>query len=323
MSDLVELMIEFLETYFGRIDRTNLIPYIMAKQGPYYFKSGLNPTNEGREIIESLVTDYFNYLRECQMSLDVLDWDEEGTEECIFYKPFLAEENLYFESGRAYDPIDNTRFLKRGYEQRFFCVDVPLSRIQSIHLFQKVTTGYETTNRIHIPLFERRNRVHIADHKRGFTIKNRFDFSSFYDNTNVDNCFSIVSSRKPFERLFGYIERYKEAFESVSRFEYIDFSFLGEGSEDLWRKCHSLLRFPDLDRCIEAFTAELRSGEQTLSKQALEMYDIEYVMTREGIPVVKPLNLRQSKHVIRILTDGIAETYYCKTHIIAKSYARI
>lgn len=48
MSDLIDLMIEFLETYFGREDRTNLIPYIMAKQGPYYFKSSsirLGPRN--------------------------------------------------------------------------------------------------------------------------------------------------------------------------------------------------------------------------------------------------------------------------------------
>lgn len=323
MSEFVEAMIEKIESFNQRYDRVNKIPYVMAKHGRYYYRSGINPTDDGRAIIEGLSDSYLDDLRECHDNVDVIDWDEEGTEDCIFYKPFLAEENLFFENERTYDRVNFSRFLKKGYKYRFFCIEIPLSRTESIHLFQKVTTGYDTTNKIHIPLFERRNRIHISDHTTGFTIQEKFDFATFFERTNVNNCYTIVKRRKPFEQLFGYIERYQEAFESVSKFPYINFTLLGNGSEDLWRKCHSLLHFPDLNHCIAEFTKELRSGEQTLSKRALDSKQISYIINREGIPVVTPQNLRQSKHVIRILKDGIAETHYCKNYIIAKSYARI
>lgn len=324
MSELVENTINKLTEYFGNNQRINLMPYMMAKNGDFYLKRDLNLTTDSTPNIEEMVHAYHSRLAECLTDPEFYSWNEEGTAGCLFYKPFLAEENQCLLNLNAHNQLDRNRFLRStSYDQRFFCIKISLSRTESIHLYQKIRSSKETKKWYHIPIFADRNRMQIADHTSGFTIYSDFDFSCFFDNTQVANSYSIVHNRKFFERFFGYLQRYKDAFDLVQeRFEYIDFSYLPHETEDLHRQCYSLLRFPDLQRCLTELTRELQSRDQTLSKTVLDEKGIPYAPDIHGNPILKPQNPSQAKFVIRMLSDKLALTHYCRTNIMAKSYDR-
>jgi hypothetical protein len=166
-----------------------------------------------------------------------------------------------------------------------------------------------TKFKAYFPIFENIKKIQMIDYTKGFMISHDFDFLSFTDKTNPKQCFSIIKFRKSFEKLYEYVELYKRAYEEVSSLDCIDLKILGQGSEDCWRKCALLLKFPNLKHCMSALNEELLNDKQTISKDILNEKKITYKI-RNGRPVIIPKNARQLKVVIKMLNDKIVRTQY-------------
>lgn len=309
LSEQINQLLISAQRYFTAPLHTNPLPYLVAKRRDNFYILNLAHEPEGNRILEDLAQHYFDDLEEKTIEFGVYNWDSDHPENSILYKRFMAVENNFYENMSSYEECDRESFLKKRYPLRFFSLELPLNTTQSIHLHQYVSVSYNTTWKLHWPLFEDAERIKIIDYTTGFTIEPGFDFLSYIDRTDSAQCFSVIHSRKWFEKLHGYIERYIEAYRQVSSLECIDLSVLGDGSEDTWRKCASLLRYPNLNQCITALNSELLTDEQTISKDVLIGKSINYEI-RDGIPVIIPENVNQLKAVIKMLNDKIVQTQY-------------
>lgn len=313
LSEQVNQLLKSTQSYFTDSSHTNPLPYLIAKHSHNVYNLNLAHDPEGDKILEDLAQHYFGDLKKDSAEFGVFDWESDHPEHCILYKRFMADENKFSQNMSSYEECDRKRFLKKQYPLRFFSLELPLNATQSIHLHQYVSGSYQTTwkRKLYWNLFEDVERIKIIDYENGFTIDQDFDFLSFFDRTDSSQCFSVIHSRKWFEKLHGYIERYKKAYREISGLECIDLSVLGDGSEDTWRKCYSLLQYPNLNRCISALNSELLTDEQTISKDVLTDKSIKYEI-RAGIPVAIPENVNQLKVIIKMLNDKIVRTQYLK-----------
>ena len=302
LSERVNQLLLATQRYFSDSLHTNPLPYLVAKRSQNLYHLNLAQEPEGNRILERLAQQYFVDLTVDLAEFGVYDWESDHPEHCILSKRFMADENEFYQNMSAYEECDRERFLRKRYPLRFFSLELPLNTTQSIHLHQYVSGGYQTT-------WKDVERIKIIDSSTGFTIEQGFDFLSFFDRTDSSQCFSVINTRKWFEKLHGYIERYEEAYREVSTLDCIDLSILGIGTEDTWRKCDSLLKYPDLNRCMSALNVELLTGEQTISKDVLADKGIRYEI-RAGIPVVIPETVNQLKVVIKMLNDKIVRTQY-------------
>ena len=297
------------EGYFNDPFHINPLPYLIARRDQKYYQLTLAQDLEGNRILERLVQEYLVDLTVDSAAFGVYDWDTENPEQCILFKRFMDAENDFYNKLSEYEECDRERFLRKRYPLRFFSLELPLDTTQSIHLHQYISNNYQTSWKLHWNLFEDLERIKIINNSTGFTIDKSFDFLSFVDKTDSSQCFSVIYTRKWFEKLHDYVKRYEEAYRVVSNLDCVDFSVLGTGTEDAWRKCFSLLKYPDLNRCVSALNSELLSGEQTISKDVLAEKGIQFEM-RAGVPVVIPETVNQLKVVIKMLSDKIVLTQY-------------
>jgi hypothetical protein len=300
-----------VEQYFENRLHKNPLTYLIARNGQKFYSKVTAPDADGNILLESYVKNYFGSLKSSISEYGLYDWDSDNPENGILTKSFGSTEESFYKEMRIYDEIDNDRFLKKQYPLRYFNLEIHLNDTQSIHLHQQISTGYQTSfSRVFVKLsFENMEKIKVIDFTNGFTVGHDFDFISFVDKENLHECFSIIQSRKSFEKLLGFIEKYKEAYEEVSKLDCIDLSVLGAGTEDCWRKCSSLLKYPNRSQCMSALNAELSTAEQTISKKFLDEKGIKYKI-QNGLPILIPENAKQLKIVIKILSDKIVNTHF-------------
>ncbi len=315
MSERVNQLFRIFQDFFERSRaQRNILPYLLAKHIEEFYRFSPRNTDEGYEVFSDLVRQHAIELNMRAAEFGVYDFDDESPENCLLTKSFGEGELTFFEDLRNIERFDLNKFLKKGYFLEFFCLGIPLNQTQSIHLFQYVPGGYRAHPAppgFFMSFFEDRYILHISDYSTGFNLRKDFNFCSFYDESDSSQCFSIINARtrKWYEKLFGYNQPYRDSYDEVSSIGIIDFSLIGSGTEDMWRKCHALLRSPYIDRCLEKLEEELLSDEYNTSKEYLDGKGIKY-STESGILQIIPIDLYQAKIIIKILEDKLVTTQY-------------
>jgi hypothetical protein len=308
LSGRIESIIEMLHSLYEDENRPILLPYLLAKRSDRFYK--LDVPQSGRtenDILHGLVQQYTSKLVYCLDSHDVLEWDEEETDQYTFIKSFLANEHDFFSGLNSFTQVDKESYIKKRYPLRFFNIKIPLNRFQSIHIFQQIKAGYKAEVKIKMGLYEDRTPLRLIDNRDEFEIKSDFQFMCFVDIGSPNVSFSIIHRRKGYENLFDYFSRYREAYETIDSLPYINVGLLGDATRDTWRKCYSLLTFNRYQECLTIFSAELRN-EESFSLDALRAKNIN-VRFDNGNPVITPINPKQLKDVCRILKDGLVRTH--------------
>jgi len=317
MSERVNQLFESLQEILTRPQRQrNFMPYLLAKKDEEFYRLSLTPSDGGIEIFYDLASEYAIGLNVHAAEYGVYNFYDESPETCLLHKSFTDDEQIFFEAFPSFRLCDRRSFVLMQYDLSFLCVELPLNRTQSIHLYQYVPGSYRARDapaitRRFMQLFEDRYLIQVSDYSEGFNIRKDFDFCSFYDSTDPSLCFSIIKARtrKWFEKMYGYIQQYRVSFDEVSRIDVLDFQLIGLGTEDTWRKCHSLLRSPLFEISLERFKEELLSDEDNTSKEFLDGKGIPY-STDNGILRVKPLTFYQAKIIIKMLEDNLVTTQY-------------
>lgn len=308
LDQLLGLAQEYLD-----IPANQPLYYLVAKDGKtIYSNDEIAPKTDGNVLLVVYVKNYIKSLKNDAENIGVFNWDSESPDNAVFIKSFGDAEHEFFTKLSDYDKIDRNDFLKRQYENRYFNLELRLNDNQSIHLHQHISTSFQTKWKLHIKLFEDIEKIEVIDYTKGFTIGQNYDFVSYIDKENPQNCFSIVHSLKWFEKLYDLIEEYKKAYEKVSELSYLDLKSLDGGTEDCWRKCSVLLKFSKLNECYDALNAELTSDEQKLSKDILKEKGITYRIGDDGKAILTPETPRQLKAALKILSDSIVDTHLLK-----------
>lgn len=300
------------QEFFDYEYRINPLTYLIAKKdGKFYSKVDISPDNSGKEVLESYAKNYLDRLRDDIEEDDLHNWDDDYPENSILFKNFDDIQGDFYRERHNFRLIDNDDFLKKQYQLRFFNIELPIDDTQSIHLHQYISSSYQSSLENAIVKLGKENedteRIKIIDFTNSFTLNYDFDFVSFHDQDNINNCFTLISKLKPFEKLHSYVGRYKEAYNEVANFECVDLSNLAD-TEDCWRKCASLLKYEDRMSCMEDLKADLLSTEPTLPKDFLKEKGIKWGIVN-GTPILTPENPRQLKIIIKILSDKLAQTY--------------
>lgn len=308
----VDKIFNVAEKYFENSNHKNPLIYLIAKDDEtFYSYHKIAPKSDGNALLERYVKDFFGNLKNTINESDLYDWNFESPENCILFKDFELQEINFFKGMPIFKKIDKSDFLTKQYQLRFFNIELYLNDTQSIHLHQYLSADYQTSWKLHLNFFEDMQKIEVTDNTNGFTINQDFDFISYVDKTNNQESFSIIQNRKWFEKLYGFIDQYKDAYNKVSTLQCLDLSVLGNGTEDCWRKCSSLIKYSHLKECMSALNAELSTNKQTISKDILIEKGIKYRMSN-GQPILIPENARQLKAVIKILSDRIVDTHFLK-----------
>ncbi len=299
------------EEFFEYRYHPNPSTYLIAKNDEnFYSKIDISPDNDGKILLENYTKNYLYFLQTRIKEDDVYDWDEDYPESGILIKSFDSLERDFYRDKNSFEEIDNDDFLQQQYQLRYFNLELPLNDTQSIHLHQYISSSYKSSLEkalIKIRPNENTERIKVIDFTNSFTLNNDFDFVGFYDKKNIGNCFTIISNLKPFERLHGIIEKYKEAYDEVSKLDCLDLSNLTD-TEDCWRKCASLLKFKERARCMAALKVDLLSKSTNFPKKFLDEKGIKFDII-DGQPVLTPENPKQLKIIIKILSDKLVKTH--------------
>lgn len=317
MSESVDQLFGFFQEILPReTSRINFMPYLLAKKSGEFYRLSLAHSHEENEVFHDLSREYAIGLNAHAAEYGVYGFYEESPESCLLHKSFMDNERIFFEALLSYERCNQNSFVLGQYPLRFFCVEIPLNQNQSIHLYQHVPGSYRARdapamNRFFAHFFEDRYHIQVTNYNEGFNIRRDFDFCSFYDTTNPSRCFSIIKARtrKWFEKMYGYIEEYRESFNEVSRIDFLDLSEIGSGTEDTWRKCHALLRSPNYALSKIKFREALLSSEDNSSKKILDKIGIPY-STDSGTLRVRPQTVYHAKKIIQMLEDYLVKTEY-------------
>ena len=297
------------QKFFDNRHHINPLTYLIAKnEEKFYSKVNISPDNEGAFFLETCAKNYLDSIKNEIAENDSYDWDDDYPDNALLIKNFDNLEFDFYRKRRSFERIDNDDFLKKQYQLRYFNLELPLNEIQSIHLHQYISSSYQSSfKKALIRLNENTERIKVIDFTDSFTIDTYFNFVSYYDKQNFDNCFTVISDLTPFERLYGFIDRYKEAYDEVSKLACLDLSNMTD-TEDCWRKCSSLLKFKDRNTYLAALKVNLLAKDKNFPKKFLAEKGIQ-VIFKKGEPVLMPENPRQLKIIIKILSDKLVNTY--------------
>lgn len=309
----VNQMFDSVQSYFDNESHKNPLTYLIAKSGQtFYSNDKIAPKTEGNDLLEEYFKKFFKNLKDYIDEFGIYDWDSECPETGILTKKFSQREQNFYKNISSFDAINRKDFLKKLYELRYFNLELRLNDNQSIHLHQHLSSGYDTSWKLHVKLFEDEiEKINVIDYTKSFTIGQDFDFIGYVDKKQPEESFFVIQYQKWFEKLFDYIEQYRIAFDEVSKLSCLDLSKLDQGTEDCWRKCSSLLKYPHLKQCITALNNEILSDKQTISKDILRDKGIPYKV-KNGKPILIPQGPNQFKAVVKILNDKIVRTHYLR-----------
>lgn len=119
--------------------------------------------------------------------------------------------------------------------------------------------------------------------------------------------FFFITGRKKFEDLYGYLEKYEKAYDSLTEsLDFIDWSN-AKATTPVLRNCYTIFNFVRLKECVSKLKTELTSAHDNTIKKALKAKEIAYNVKNGNIEI-NPQGPQQLRALLKIITDGVAKT---------------
>ncbi|MDA0525154.1 hypothetical protein [Methanococcoides alaskense] len=331
----IELIYDELKNYI--ISSSRIPPYVTIVGEE--IKSGNKKTsaftiaseNDFDEFIKILNGFSLNINGYIQGSLNIAELKGDDKDSGFFYKKvdeFDLETLIQLTNSSLIDPdIKVVDFLKPSrFKHVFLVIELNLDEASSkkLVLFKGISQNYYTAkNKFTLSPYNENHslKVKYLDNKKDIIFDDNFEIAAYLDDMNAS--FIFVQNRRKFEDLFGYHEKYEDAYSMLS--SKLDFIEWGKTEPTLYikRYCYSISNYERVEECIEFMLQDLRSKEDNEIKMAFTSKKIEYNVKTDGQVHIIPENPTQLKALLYIINDGVAKTCLLGRNVMGTKFEEL